>query len=252
MSVRIEGESLLGTRDEQQDYYLYRVADDVSMAVVCDGMGGMQGGAVASELACVTLKEDVKKALPIEDYSTFLKKEALRLDEKVFELVDNKGQWLGAGTTITTVLIQKNEMYFMSVGDSRMYISRNDDMIPLNREHNYRLQLDCMLENHQISREGYESELKGSEALISYLGMGNISIMDVNRKPFILENGDKILLCSDGITKIFSEEEIRDIMTMQKSPKELVTIIRKLIHSKEIKSQDNTTYVIVEYWEGEA
>ena len=50
MRIKVVGESMLGTREEQQDAFLYRVTDQISFAVVCDGMGGLSGGSIASQL----------------------------------------------------------------------------------------------------------------------------------------------------------------------------------------------------------
>ena len=88
MKISIVGESLIGTREEQQDSYIYRVTDELAFAAVCDGMGGLNGGRLASEAVVKSFKEDVLIAMPITNCSEFLKQEATKLDNLVFYLED--------------------------------------------------------------------------------------------------------------------------------------------------------------------
>lgn len=251
MSVSMSGDSIRGTRENQEDYYVYRDADGLAMAVVCDGMGGLLGGEIASKTAVLKFKEDVKKAMPIADYPSFLEEEALQLDEAIFSLTDDRGNHLDCGTTIVSILIEENRCFFLTVGDSRILICRGEEMMALNREHNYRLQLDYLKSEGKIGKEAYEEEDKRGEQLISYLGMGGLSITDINHKPFCLEDGDTILLCSDGVTKTLSEEEIHNILKTETTPKSIVKNIRRLLVDKKKRHQDNATFLVVKYTRGE-
>lgn len=247
MRIKVVGESMLGTREEQQDAFLYRVTDQISFAVVCDGMGGLSGGSIASQLVVKTFKEDFLKHCPIQDVPAFLHEEALRLDQEVYYLQDEAGEWLHAGTTIVVAVIINDQFYFMSVGDSRLFMRRGSGMLSVTREHNYRLQLEDYRKNGIISEKEYQLALaERGEALISYLGYGNISVMDVSRKPITLLPGDRLLLCSDGLTKIFSEEELKDMICRNQDIEHCNVEIKNMIHRKQIRNQDNTTYVLVE------
>ena len=247
MKISIVGESLIGTREEQQDSYIYRVTDELAFAAVCDGMGGLNGGRIASEAVVKSFKEDVLIAMPITNCSEFLKQEATKLDNLVFYLEDENGQWLKAGTTIVSVVILNGELYFLTAGDSMLYMQRGSEMIAVNREHNYELQLKDYLKKGNITKEEYDAELKArGGALVSYIGVGNISVMDVNRKPIKLKRKDRLLLCSDGLTKIFSIDELRRIMISDNDIKHISATIKGLIAKKSISNQDNTTYIIIQ------
>ena len=88
------------------------------------------------------------------------------------------------------------------------------------------------------------------EALISFLGIGNVNLMDVNTQPFEMQYGDVVMLCSDGITKTLSDEQIHgiivsDIVSMEDKAKTLVNAaITGNTHS-----QDNTSVAILQYKE---
>jgi len=136
----------------------------------------------------------------------------------------------------------------LSVGDSRIYILRGDEMVQVNRDHNFKLRLDMQLKNGQINEEEYVGKMNQGEALISYLGMGDVSLMDVNQEPFILMDGDVVLLCSDGLYKRLPEPDIREIIKRElpdvdKAACELTNTVME----RTTKSQDNTTVILVQY-----
>lgn len=240
--------SIIGTRDNQQDSVFGQVGENTSIAIVCDGMGGLNGGERASQTALKILAEDFFSADNIENIPEFFEKEAYKMDEEVYELKDEEGELLNAGTTVVAVVIKNNQVYWLSVGDSKIYIIRENEIIPVNREHNYRLLLDERLKNGEIDEEIYKIEEKQAEALISYIGIGNLKLMDINKKPFELIENDIILLCSDGLYKRLSDNEIIELIKyeepdMKRAAKRLTDIVMK----RTVKSQDNTSIVLMQY-----
>ncbi len=245
MKIEIDGKSLLGKREEQQDYFVYRQGQPLTLAVVCDGMGGIEGGAMASRLAAITFKDDLKTVSDTSNIPKLLVSEAKKIDDLVFQQTDNRGKWIDCGTTIVAVVIENNHLHWLSVGDSRIFICRGNEMLPLNREHNYRLQLDQLLKENKITIDDYQSEERKANQLISYIGVGNVNIMDINEKPFELVQGDRILLCSDGLTKTVDEESIRSVMGNNLKPSVIVEQLSMLIEEKNRKGQDNATFVCI-------
>ena len=134
------------------------------------------------------------------------------MDRKVAGLKDEQGHYLDSGTTVVSVLLEGNHLYYMSVGDSKIYLIRDGQIAALTREHNYKLLLEESLKEDTITYEEYEQELEKGEALISYLGMNGIKVMDVSEKPVELQEKDVVLLCSDGLYKALSEEQMANII----------------------------------------
>jgi protein phosphatase len=246
VKIKIEAAMLLGKREKQQDYYMYKMGKEKSFAMVCDGMGGLKGGEKASFLVANELKKDIGKLGIDENIPEFLIKEIDKLDEKVFQLADEKGKWLMAGTTVVLVVIRKNELYWMTVGDSKLYIARDKEMIIANREHNYKLELDQLRKENKISDIDYHSEMKRGEQLISYLGMGNVNLFDVNKHPFILEKNDRILLCTDGVSRAIKDKKIKEILTTERTIEQVKVALEEEIRKEDLDNQDNATYVIIE------
>ena len=88
-----------------------------------------------------------------------------------------------------------------------------DDMVCVTKEHNYLMLLNKQLEEGTIDEEEYAREVKRGAALISYLGMGNVNLMDANPNPLPLEDGDIVVLCSDGLYKALSDAQIYEIIS---------------------------------------
>lgn len=244
--IKIEAAILLGKRKNQQDYYIYKLGHNVTFAIVCDGMGGLNGGEKASYLVATELKNAIKKMAIDEDIPTFLLNEVKILDEKVFRLTDENGKWLKAGTTIVAVIIKKNKMYWMTVGDSKIFIARKNEMIVANREHNYKLELDQLKAEKKLSEIEYQKEMDRGEQLISYLGLGNVKLFDVNIHPFILEKNDRIMLCTDGVSRTVDEMKITKILTEERTIEQVKVAIEEEIKEIDLKNQDNATYIIIE------
>lgn len=242
--------SIIGHREYQQDYAGLIARQGRAMAVVCDGMGGLNGGERASREAVKLLLEDYEKDPPDEKIAEFLCREAARMDQLVFGLKDQKGAALKAGSTVVAVVIRDGFLYWMSVGDSRIYILRGDSMVAVTKDHNYRRELTEALERGEISLEYYETEVctRKAEALTNYLGMGGLKRIEWNSQPFALENGDEILLCSDGLYKSLDEHQIKAMLTDNRvSVKVAARRLVRMALSQAVKSQDNTTVVLLTY-----
>lgn len=247
--LNICSSSIIGSRDYQQDSLEYRLREDEFLGAVCDGMGGMSGGELASQLAIEILMEQFESIpYPMSNVSFFLYQTAKKMDLAVADLEDETGKPIQGGTTVVAVYIHKNKLYYMSVGDSKIYVIRNKKMVSITREHNYKLILDQSLRENAISKEEYEEEMKRGEALISYLGMGNVKLIDINQNPFLLQEGDMILLCSDGLYKSFSDREIQDILELgSENFEQLATVLTETVLKYGKKPLDNCSILLVKY-----
>ncbi|MCM1172162.1 MAG: protein phosphatase 2C domain-containing protein [Clostridium sp.] len=247
MSVEYGIMSWIGMRDEQQDSVEVYSFNDFTIAVVCDGMGGSNGGAVASDLAAKHFVEYTREAYPMRNIWLCLKSIAMEIDKEVYDLRGNKGERLGAGTTLAGIIIDENELHWLSIGDSRIYIERNGMVASVTRKHNYQLYLDEQLRLGQISREAYERNLEKAEYLISFVGYGNVSLMDINTDVFKLLENDKILVCSDGLYRSMPEEQIVEILTKEQSAERIANIFLGVLKDKNSPYQDNASAIVIKY-----
>lgn len=219
------------------------------LAVVCDGMGGMADGGKASETAIQKMVqgfEQIEK-LPNVDIPAFFQQGIVTIDRIIHDFPKEDGK--GSGTTMVAVIAEDNKLYWASVGDSRIYIIRGNQMSRVTRDHNYWLRLQEMVAKGQLTEE--EALLKPQkEALISFLGIGNVSLMDVNVQPFEMQYGDIIMLCSDGITKTLPDSQIHNIITNEIVSMEdkAKTLVNAAVTGN-THSQDNTSVAVLQYKE---
>lgn len=188
-----------------------------------------------------------KKTRP---YPDFFKSQAAILNETVLNLKGLGGKAFRAGTTMAAVVIRNAQLYWFSVGDSKIYIIRNEEMSQVNREHNYRLTLQQSLKSGRISERQYHAEeMKDqAEALISYLGISRLSLMDINAAPFELKAGDIVLLCSDGLYKSLNDSQIKALVRDNDID---MNIVSERLCSMALRcakrGQDNTSVLAIQY-----
>lgn len=221
------------------------------LAVVCDGMGGMADGGRASQTAIQMMVQGfqrVEKSAQL-DIPAFFCQGIHAIDQVISQFPKENGR--GSGTTMVACIAEDNKLYWASVGDSRIYIIRGGQMWQVTRDHNYRLVLEDMVANGRMTREEAEAQ-RQKEALISFLGMGNVNLMDIRREPFMMEYGDTIMLCSDGITKTLPDAQIKRILTDDavRPEQKAEALVEAATHINSY-SQDNTTAALIHFHEKE-
>lgn len=219
------------------------------MAIVCDGMGGMADGGRASQTAIQMMLQGfgkIEKA-PEVNIPAFFQQGIVSIDKVIHSFPKEGGR--GSGTTMVVCIVEDNRLYWASVGDSRIYIMRDNQLQQVTRDHNYWLRLQEMIDAGQMTYEE-AMKVKQKEALISFLGVGNVSLMDISTTPIELQYGDIIMLCSDGITKTLSDEHIKSIIANKavKPEQKAEALVEAATHANS-HSQDNTTVALVHYHE---
>lgn len=239
----------IGNRKKQEDAFTLSdfrdsklIEESGLLAVVADGMGGLDCGEDASSVAVrVFLREyyrnDVEKTIPDK-----LNQALESSNTAVFDLAYQDGTDLDVGTTLVAVTIFNHDMYWVSVGDSRIYHYRKNVLTQLTKEHIYRNKLMDDVQKGLISIKEAENHPEGAY-LTSYLGLPSLPEIDLSSEPLLLEVGDRVLLCSDGLSNTLSEQEIELILIEAEniSSEELVKIALK----KQMKYQDNITAVLL-------
>lgn len=240
----------LGAREEQQDSFGISEWDSSGeqgvLLVLADGMGGMAGGEKAS-------MEFVVSCLNYFDENKFFSENP---DQKLIDMlaVANEnvktaldGKTGMGGTTAIVVYIRERELYYVSVGDSRLLLIYDGVAKQLNREHIYGMKLLEQVEQGEISLEQAQ-ENPDWGALTSYVGEETIS--EIDSGSIALECGDRILMMTDGVYRTLSEQQILE--NMEYPVQKAVIRMEALIEEKQLPNQDNYTAVLVEIKEADA
>lgn len=236
----------IGTRQYQQDaLYLSEARKHFIYGILCDGMGGMeQGDRVSNEVVTYiasrmeTIKEDT-------NIPSFYEQELSNINQLVRK--ENEIRMANAGTTFTSVVILHNRLYWAAVGDSRIYLIREDEIVQITRDHNYAMRLKEQVIKGEITEEEAMQDPQ-REALISYIGAPVLEVVDISQGPFLMNPGDSVLLCSDGLTKSLTDEKILALVRgYEDDPREAV---HQLIHTAFDTgdgSKDNTSVILIRY-----
>ena len=239
----------IGSREEQQDSFgIFRKRENEEcvnkgiLAIVADGMGGLANGSEVSGIVVESARYFFKNTEFEEEKSASLTEMVYHINEDVLNYLRQSTNGEASGSTLVAAYICNRKLYFVSVGDSRIYLYRNGGLIQLNREHIQLRTLYSMREEGISYQEIMEDRQKG--ALTSYIGIPYLEDVDYNIEPIYLAQGDKVLLMSDGIFGTLTDEEMKQIC------RQGIEIARNLEQSVLMKgkmTQDNMTAVVLEF-----
>lgn len=240
--------SVLGDREEQQDGFGYELKLDEGLVVLCDGMGGHEGGRIASALAVDSMLKAYDEEYPCQKFPQRMTDEAERIDKRVASLSHEDGSPMMAGTTIAAVYIRGSKLHWISVGDSRVYLFRDEELVQATQDHVYRYVLEQKLDTGEITEDEYLREIKQSDALYSFLGVNGLPAIDRNETPFDLQSNDRILITTDGLYKLLSDEEIERILGNFNNASDALMALElkaQKNEKKKAKKRDNMTVALL-------
>ena len=206
---------------------------EIGLWVVADGLGGHEAGDIASA-AVVQALDNVTYSANLE---TFVETAKAQLENVNSALVSSHGEGR-MGTTVVVLLAHGGQCACLWVGDSRAYRLRNGVMHAMTRDHSY---IEDLIEMGQISREEAEDHPRANE-ITRAIGVTETVVIETCLQD--LEHGDRYLLCSDGLYREISEQELRYYMR-QGSCKSLVDTLLKV--ALERGARDNVSIVAVDF-----
>src|SRR5580658_3963189 len=244
------GQSDVGLqREHNEDSFV--VLKEYDLYVVADGMGGHRAGDVASKLATETISEFFKSTANDDvtwpfHFDTNLSEEENRLltgirvaNRQIFERSTRSREYQGMGTTVVGAMFspKKQRMYIGHVGDSRCYRVREGAIAQLTRDHS--LINDYLLAMPDLTDE-QKSELP-KNVITRALGMQDQVVVDLQHDD--PKQGDVYVLCSDGLSGMASDDDIRQIVTGTQDIRE--ACLRLIQRANERGGEDNITAVLI-------
>ena len=215
-------------REQNEDTYGYRD----NLFVVADGMGGHRAGEIASAIAVETILS-VNLGTEVS-----LKDAVLKANQAILNEVAVHPERIGMGTTVALLFLDVNLAYFTHIGDSRIYLLSKGSLIQLTDDHSLVAEL---VRNGGITLE--EAKIHPQRNILTRaLGTEGELEVDVHSVP--AHNGDKFLLCSDGLTGMLDEIAIKDFLLRGDEPQR---IVENLIDAANQRGgNDNITVILVE------
>lgn len=229
-------------RDINQDAYYYVEDDKLPIFIVADGMGGHKAGEVASNLAISTIiryYEDSKEKIIAKDMfiPQFLNESVELANDNLIEEALGDDELKGMGTTVTMCLILDNEVYIGHVGDSRAYLLRDGELIQITQDHSL---VGELLRIGSITKDEAVNHPKKNIITRALGSNPKINVDVFNRE---LKKDDKIILCTDGLTNMVTEDKILEILLSDENSSATCSTLVNI--SNEAGGIDNTTIMII-------
>ncbi|MFW5628521.1 MAG: Stp1/IreP family PP2C-type Ser/Thr phosphatase [Candidatus Cloacimonadaceae bacterium] len=222
-------------RDENQDYYGRYSGTFGDLLLICDGMGGYQGGSIASRMAVEIISEHFKSLTAHYDVKYEIEQAAMQAQIQIKKHQAEKPETEKMGTTLVLLLIREGNYWFAHIGDSRIYLKRDGKTNQLTKDHSL---VQEMLDGGIIEPEQAKDHPKGN-IITRALGTDNYS-PDI-KGPYQLKTGDVFMLCSDGMYEYLEHEEISEYM--DKEPQDACEVFVALANQR--GGKDNITVQVV-------
>lgn len=225
-------------RKANEDKYL--TDQNRGLFAVADGMGGHEAGERASTIAIKTLDAFLTKDLINSKKGESLCDVIQKANELIYQESQLKNGCSGMGTTITTALFLDNRLYIAHIGDSRAYLIRDNSISLLTKDHSL---------VGELLRHGELTEKEASNhphRNILTRALGTEPKVEIDLNEFEIVSGDRLLLCTDGLYNLVSDQEIiSEIATNGNNMKKTVNqLVKKALDRG---GMDNITVVLISY-----
>lgn len=229
-------------RKANEDWYAHFECKNGLVSVVCDGMGGHVGGAVASHLAVETIQmflesnyfDDPRKAI-IEACNA--------ANSAILQRTSQQPELTGMGSTCVMLIVRNGKVYMGSIGDSRIYLVRSKTITQLTKDQSY---VQMLVDEGAITKEQAEHHPRKNE-ITNALGLPSMQPATVLDDPINPEAGDCFLLCSDGLSGMVSDHEIMKVASNQTGMTQRERVAELIQRARKNGGLDNITCLIVEF-----
>ncbi len=253
MSLEFElaGSQIDGARDYQEDAFLITHLTDKngnpSALVICaDGMGGHAAGNVASNMAVQAFNKHVSSHYPAENLADVMREAIVQTNLSIKETITETPSLHGMGCTMIAAVLEEGKMTWASVGDSHLYLIRKKKLTKQNADHSY----GGFLDRQKAAGNPIEPERGlARNMLMSAITGEEVNEVDVPDKAIALKEGDRLLICSDGMDTL-EEEDIVKLASASQTPKDFTDGLMKAVERAKKPRQDNTTAVVVNVKKG--
>ncbi|MBS4912711.1 MAG: Stp1/IreP family PP2C-type Ser/Thr phosphatase [Veillonella sp.] len=207
---------------------------DKSLSIVTDGMGGYKGGEIASTMVVDSLAKQFKqcKHPSVELIRSYMNK----ANEEVYNRVKETPALEGMGTTAVVAYVYANTLYWANVGDSRLYIFKDQSLRQISTDHSM---VQALYDAGELEKQ---EMINHPQRNILTRAIGVEPFVEVDGGKLEVAPGDRIMLCSDGLTGYVSPEVIEAAFKHEPSDERLVEDLIQLVYDQGAK--DNVTIVV--------
>lgn len=241
--MQVAYQTAIGKRrsDNQDNVGVFTNRAGVTLAIIADGIGGNQGGDVASDMAVSHFGHDfeVTDFTHFDAASAWLKAQVNTENDLIYKRAQEFADLKGMGTTVVMAMVFETELLIGNIGDSRAYLLRKADFSQLTEDHSL---VNELVKRGELSKQAAKVHPQ-KNVITRSLGVGTSVQIDLRYQE--LTAGDQLLLCSDGLTNMVSDS---DIMQVLQRPLPLATKCDELIQmANAAGGLDNISVIIIDH-----
>ncbi len=199
-------------RKVNEDYFANFDTKNGYVFVVCDGMGGHAGGEKASRIAVKAIKKYLIDNIS-HDPSHLLINSIYYANEEIINYTLHYPEFKGMGTTCIILLQKDSKYYYAHVGDSRLYYYSGNEIIRLTKDHSF---VQSLIDMGSLSEKNAANHPRKNE-ITNALGIENMKLPTVCKIPLQPNNGDCLILCTDGLYGMVSEDLMKKVLYSNKT-----------------------------------
>ncbi len=241
----------IGSRDSNQDRFAAITTDEGVLLVMADGMGGHAGGAIAAQTLVETARKFYfKHDRPVRDVAGFLEELMVKAHHNILRAAARNHMEVLPGTTGVLCLVQDGYAYWAHVGDSRLYLFRDQLPIYRTQDHSY---VERLFREGVISRVEMDSHPMRNH-ITQCLGCREKEPEVSHSKPTPLERGDILLLCTDGLWGPLDDAQMGTMLANRGTLDENVAHMAETAEQYSYPRSDNVSVLALRYhgWDGAA
>jgi serine/threonine protein phosphatase PrpC len=221
-------------RETNEDSY---ICDPPHLFIVADGMGGHVAGEIASKLAVSTVTGYIQEHVGKDNLEVLLKEAITQANTSIYQMALSKEEFSGMGTTVTASYVDGETIYWGHVGDSRIYLLRNGKLHQITSDHSLVWEL---VQSGNITKD--EAYVHPKRNMLTR-AVGTSCLITVDTGLVHWKPGDIVLMCTDGLTNMVSEQEICTLM--QRDDCDIISSVKQLVtQAKGAGGFDNITVIL--------
>ncbi len=242
--MKIYGETNVGfKRKNNQDTYRNKlINDNFGWSLVCDGMGGVNGGDVASNLSAETVEEyldtELNENLSDEEILQMINVSFQKANSAVWQKAIETKEYRGMGTTAVLAIIKGNKLLIGHIGDSRAYLFSDNNISQITTDHSY---VQNLVNHGQLTKD--EARFHPQKNIITK-SLGVHSSVDPEINSYDLKAGDKIIICTDGLGDYLTDKVLNEYVANTDDEKLPVKLINFALRCGGVDNVTVTTIVI--------
>lgn len=231
-------------RGNNQDAYYISPKGDYPLFIIADGMGGHKAGEIASKMAIEIISDNLKNLLTKltvedKDVKDIIENSILQANDKIYKKSMENEKFSGMGTTVTLACAINEKIFIGHAGDSRAYLLRNGTLSQMTEDHSL---VEELIRNGSISKE--EAKHHPQRNIITR-AVGTSQEIKADLVVESKRKDDILLLCTDGLTNMLDDDEIRDSLLINEDIQKACEELVKLSNDK--GGFDNITILAVKF-----